>query len=89
MITDDGKDIAMAQQIYAVLYVVSLILTCAIYRQAGEVPNWIICLLPLSKRLHSIFVLRLFNDCWSVVAAQAAILAYQMGRDDLGTLMFR
>ncbi|KIM80719.1 glycosyltransferase family 58 protein [Piloderma croceum F 1598] len=88
MITDGGTNIALAQQIYAALYVFSLILTCAIYRQAGAVPNWIMCLLPLSKRLHSIFVLRLFNDCWSVVAAQAAILAYQMGWDDLGTLMF-
>jgi len=89
VITDAGTNIALAQQIYAALYVVSLILTCAIYRQAGAVPNWTICLLPLSKRLHSIFVLRLFNDCWSVVAVQAAILAYQTGWDDFGTLMLR
>lgn len=78
----------LAQQIFAVLYVLSLLLTCGLYRQAGEA-NWIICLLPLSKRLHSIFVLRLFNDCWSVVAVQAAIFMYQMGWDDLGTLLFR
>jgi alpha-1,3-mannosyltransferase len=87
-VTSHGTNIALAQQIFATLYMVSLVLTCAIY-QAGEAPNWIVCLLPLSKRLHSIFVLRLFNDCWSVVAVQASILAYQKGWDDLGTLLFR
>ena len=87
-VTRGGSNIALAQQIFAALYVISLTLTCSIYRQAGA-PNWIVCLLPLSKRLHSIFVLRLFNDCWSVVAVQGAILAYQTGWDDLGTLLFR
>jgi len=87
-VTSHGTNVALAQQIFAVLYVTSVTLTCAIYRQARVAPNWMICLLPLSKRLHSIFVLRLFNDCLSVVAVQAAILAYQTGWDDLGTLMF-
>lgn len=88
-ITNAGKDISLAQIIYGGLYIVSLTLTCAIYRYAGHVPNWIVLLLPLSKRLHSLYVLRLFNDCWSVVAIQGAILAYQRGLDDLGTLLFR
>lgn len=46
-------------------------------------------LLFLSKRLHSIFVLRLFNDCWSVVFSQAAILAIQVAADDIGVLFYR
>jgi len=86
-LTGAGQNIAIAQQIFAALYALSLLLTSGIYRQAGEV-NWILFLLPLSKRLHSIFVLRLFNDCWSVVAVQAAILTYQAGLDDLGTFLF-
>lgn len=88
-LTSAGANVALAQQMFAALYVVSLTLTCAIYRQTRGVPNWIVLLLPLSKRLHSIFVLRLFNDCWSVVAIQAAILAYQSGWDDLGTVLVR
>ncbi|TFK54964.1 mannosyltransferase [Heliocybe sulcata] len=87
-LTNGGKNVQLGQQIYALLYVLSLILTCAIYQQSRGVPNWLVILFPLSKRLHSIFVLRLFNDCWSVVAVQGAVLAYQKGMDDVGTLLF-
>ncbi|KAL0947030.1 hypothetical protein HGRIS_013173 [Hohenbuehelia grisea] len=87
-ITSCGKDVFFAQHLYAALYVLSLSLTCGIYGKAGTMPNWILFLLPLSKRLHSIFVLRLFNDAWAVVAMEAAILAYQTGMDDVGTLLF-
>lgn len=86
-LTDSGNNVPAAQQIYAGLYVLSLLLTCAVYRNAG-MPNWILLLLPLSKRLHSIFVLRLFNDCWSVVFVQAAILACQTGVDGTGVLLY-
>lgn len=87
-LTSNGANVRLAQHIYAALYILSLVLTCGIYSQAG-IPNWALFILPLSKRLHSIYVLRLFNDCWSVVAVQAAVFAYQLGRDDIGTLLFR
>lgn len=80
---------ALAQQLYGALYIALLAVTCAIYGQAGGVPNWIVLLLPLSKRLHSIFALRLFNDCWAVVAAQLAVLLYGRGTDDIANLVFR
>ncbi|KAK7014964.1 putative dolichyl-phosphate-mannose--glycolipid alpha-mannosyltransferase [Favolaschia claudopus] len=87
-LTDAGKNIQLAQQIYGVLYITCLTLTYTIYWLAGGVPNWIVLLLPLSKRLHSIYVLRLFNDCWAVMFVQAAVVAYQTGYDDIGTLLF-
>ncbi|KAF8911176.1 dolichyl-P-Man:Man(5)GlcNAc(2)-PP-dolichyl mannosyltransferase [Gymnopilus junonius] len=87
-VTDTGKSVRLAQYIYGVLYLTSLVLCCGIYRSAANVPNWIIALLPLSKRLHSIYVLRLFNDCWSVVAVQAAILAFQNDLYDTGIMLF-
>ncbi|KAL4067824.1 mannosyltransferase [Scleroderma citrinum] len=86
-LTDAGRNITAAQRIFGCLYLVSLVLTCAIYRKAG-VSNWILLFLPLSKRLHSIFVLRLFNDCWGVVFAQVAILAFQGALDDIGILFY-
>jgi len=87
-ITDAGRNIAMAQQLYGFLYVLSVLLVCAIYKKA-RAPNWTLLLLPLSKRMHSLFVLRLFNDCWSVVLLQAAILAFQTAWDDVAMLLFR
>lgn len=87
-VTDSGKNIRLAQHIYALLYAATVVLTCSIYRKARNIPNWVLLLLPLSKRLHSIFVLRLFNDCWAVFVMQAAILAFQNGLDDTGCLLF-
>ncbi|KAF9477348.1 glycosyltransferase family 58 protein [Pholiota conissans] len=87
-ITDAGANIRLAQTLYGLLYLTTLALSCGIYYSAGHVPNWIVLLLPLSKRLHSIFVLRLFNDCWCVAAVQAAILAFQNGFYDTGMLLF-
>ena len=88
-ITNAGSNIPLAQHIYALLYLATFIISCSIYRSVGNIPNWVILLLPLSKRLHSIFVLRLFNDCWSVLAVQAAILAFQHNYYDTGILLFR
>lgn len=42
-----------------------------------QAPPYIFPLLVLSKRLHSIFVLRLFNDCFAVLALFIAIYFYQ------------
>ncbi|GBE82042.1 mannosyltransferase [Sparassis latifolia] len=86
-ITDSGKNLVAPQEVYSLLYIALLAITCIIYRQAGDVPNWILLLLPLSKRLHSIFVLRLFNDCWNVFFAHAAILAFGYGWDIPGILL--
>ena len=87
LLTNSGTDLNTAQQIYAALYLALLALTVGIYARAGGVPNWVLLLLPLSKRLHSIFVLRLFNDCWMVVFAHAAVLAYAHAFDLLGTVL--
>ncbi|KAI0709420.1 glycosyltransferase family 58 protein [Earliella scabrosa] len=86
-LTDSGKSLWKGQQVYGALYLATLALTAAIYKQAGGVPNWVLLLLPLSKRLHSIYVLRLFNDCWAVFAAQAAILAFAHSWDAVGILL--
>ncbi|TFK72157.1 dolichyl-P-Man:Man(5)GlcNAc(2)-PP-dolichyl mannosyltransferase [Pluteus cervinus] len=86
-ITDAGQNLWLAQQIYAALYLTTLFLSCVIYRRAGA-PNWLLVFLPLSKRLHSIFVLRLFNDCWTLVPMQLAVLAFQGGLDHFGILLY-
>ncbi|MCJ1465030.1 dolichyl-P-Man:Man(5)GlcNAc(2)-PP-dolichol alpha-1,3-mannosyltransferase [Pseudocyphellaria aurata] len=75
-VTDGGNDILVAQIIFAGLYLGVLSLVMACYRMA-QVPAYIFPLLILSKRLHSIFLLRLFNDCFAVGALFLAVYAYQ------------
>ncbi|KAF8522184.1 mannosyltransferase [Hysterangium stoloniferum] len=88
LISSGGNSLRLLQNIYGGLYLVSLFLTCSLYRTAGNLPNYVLLLLPLSKRLHSIFMLRLFNDCWSLVVVQGAIMAYATGWDDIASVLF-
>ncbi|XP_060260994.1 dol-P-Man:Man(5)GlcNAc(2)-PP-Dol alpha-1,3-mannosyltransferase isoform X2 [Ovis aries] len=61
--TDRGTDIRMAQHIFAVLYLATLLLVFLIYHQTCKVPPFVFFFMCCaSYRVHSIFVLRLFND---------------------------
>ncbi|KAL4904871.1 hypothetical protein BDW74DRAFT_23034 [Aspergillus multicolor] len=60
-VTDEGRDIAFGQIIFAFLYLITLTIVMACYRRVGA-PPYLFPLLVLSKRLHSVYMLRLFND---------------------------
>lgn len=45
-------------------------------------------LLVMSKRLHSIFMLRCFNDCFAVLGLWAALFCYQRNQWHLGTFFY-
>jgi len=75
-VTDHGNDIMRAQIIFAVLYLVTLSLVIACYRRVNA-PPWLLIPLVLSKRLHSIFLLRLFNDAWAALAFWATVYLLQ------------
>ena len=61
VLTTHGSRLLPAQVAYAALYICTLILVAQLYRFAS-VPPIVLPFLGLSKRLHSIYVLRLFND---------------------------
>ncbi|KAI9870310.1 MAG: dolichyl-P-Man:Man(5)GlcNAc(2)-PP-dolichol alpha-1,3-mannosyltransferase [Pleopsidium flavum] len=86
-ITDQGRDILLAQVLFAGLYLGVLGVVMACYRVA-EAPPYIFPLLVLSKRLHSIFLLRLFNDCFAVGALFVAIYAYQHRMWTVGSVVY-
>ncbi|KAJ5049425.1 dolichyl-P-Man:Man(5)GlcNAc(2)-PP-dolichol alpha-1,3-mannosyltransferase [Penicillium rubens] len=71
-LTNEGRDILLGQALFAVLYLATLAVVVACYRQTGA-PPYLFPLLALSKRLHSIFVLRMFNDGVATFAMWLAI----------------
>ncbi|KAL4434015.1 hypothetical protein ABPG75_000456 [Micractinium tetrahymenae] len=75
-----GGAIVPAQYIFAGLYVATQAVAMALHIRAAVLPPWALGLLCASRRLHSIYVLRLFNDCWATLAAYAATLALQSRR---------
>ena len=75
-LTDEGRDILFGQILFAVFYLATLAVVVACYRHSGA-PPYLFPLLVLSKRLHSVFVLRLFNDGLAASAMWIAILLFQ------------
>ena len=75
-LTEHGTNIFQAQCIFAALYLVTVAIVLACYRRVGA-PPWLLVTLVLSKRLHSIFLLRLFNDAWAALTFWAAIYLFQ------------
>lgn len=69
--------IPVLQYIFAGLYLATQGVVMALYARARSLPPWSLALLCASRRLHSIFLLRLFNDCWAMLAAYVATLALQ------------
>ncbi|BDA45052.1 Dol-P-Man:Man(5)GlcNAc(2)-PP-Dol alpha-1,3-mannosyltransferase [Coccomyxa sp. Obi] len=67
-----GGDIRTAQYVFAVLYIATQAVVLWLYIKAKVIPPWALTLLALSKRLHSIFMLRLFNDCVAMLLAYVA-----------------
>ncbi|KAK3113453.1 dolichyl-P-Man:Man(5)GlcNAc(2)-PP-dolichol alpha-1,3-mannosyltransferase [Teratosphaeriaceae sp. CCFEE 6253] len=86
-LTDEGQDIQQAQYVFIALYLSTLVLVMQCYRQAKVLP-YIFPLLILSKRLHSIFMLRLFNDCFAVFFLFLAIFCFQRRLWTVGSLAY-
>ncbi|OAE26464.1 hypothetical protein AXG93_815s1260 [Marchantia polymorpha subsp. ruderalis] len=77
-----------AQILFGLLYVINLGLVLWIYTRTEVVPLWGLTLLMLSKRIHSIFVLRLFNDCIATTLTHASLILFLKHRWHLGLTVF-
>ena len=75
---DDANDVRVAQYVFLVVYVAHLCVTLATYRNArGVVPPYALITLSISKRIHYIFVLRMFNDGVASLFAHVTVFAAQ------------
>lgn len=88
-LTDDGRNILAAQYIFAVLYLITQAVVLSIYGLQARLrlPWWLVGTLALSKRVHSIFMLRMFNDCIAVLFGYCALRLFLA--TSLGTSRFR
>lgn len=83
-----GGDIFTAQILFWAIYLLTLATVSAVYIRASVVPPWAFSLLILSKRVHSIYMLRLFNDCFAMLFSYASILAFQRCHWIFGLVLF-
>lgn len=75
-LTSQGQDIALGQIIFAGIYIATLVVVMSCYIKAGA-PPYLLPLLVLSKRLHSVYMLRLFNDGIATLAMWLSIFFFQ------------
>ncbi|KAK3160480.1 hypothetical protein QOZ80_1BG0060040 [Eleusine coracana subsp. coracana] len=83
-----GGQVFPAQILFGVLYIINLSLVLLLYVKTEVLPWWALGLLCLSKRVHSIFVLRLFNDCFAMTLLHAAIVLIVYHKWYLGLIVF-
>ncbi|KAL2540507.1 Dol-P-Man:Man(5)GlcNAc(2)-PP-Dol alpha-1 [Abeliophyllum distichum] len=83
-----GGQVYPAQILFGFLYIVNLGMVLFIYLKTDVLPWWALSLLSLSKRVHSIFLLRLFNDCFATTLFHAALISFLYQKWHLGLLIF-
>jgi alpha-1,3-mannosyltransferase len=86
--TNEGKDIFMAQCVFLVLYIMNLAVVLGLYSKSGKIPAFLCLFLTLSKRIHSIFILRMFNDCVAAFLGYCAVLLYCYRQWRVGSLVY-
>jgi len=86
--TDDGADIRLAQWVFTLLYLATSATTLYIYKKSEMCPPWVAALLVLSRRVHSIFMLRLFNDGVAMLLLYLSMALYMNGRKLMSCVFF-
>ncbi|KAK9458637.1 ALG3 protein-domain-containing protein [Lipomyces oligophaga] len=86
-ITNEGQNIFRAQLIFLGLYMATLALVFKSYIKA-KTPLYSFPLVILSKRLHSIYMLRMFNDTVAIFVSYLAIYVWQNQYWMLGSIVY-
>ncbi|RUS70408.1 hypothetical protein EGW08_021836, partial [Elysia chlorotica] len=88
-VTSLGSNLRLAQYIFMGIYLLNLVIVFDIYRFAKRVPPYVFFFMcALSYRIHSIYVLRLFNDPVAMLFLYGAVNLFLRGRWSWGCLMY-
>ncbi|XP_051174348.1 lethal(2)neighbour of Tid protein [Leptopilina boulardi] len=88
-ITSNGENIKLAQYLFAILYIIQLSLVFRIYARTKKIPPYALILICCtSYRIHSIFVLRLFNDSIAVILLFASLNAFLDNKWYIGSVLY-
>jgi len=87
-LTDKGAAILTGQYIFLGLYTAFMAVVFKIYTNTKLCPPWVMVLLCASRRIHSIFVLRLFNDCFALFFLYISVYLFIKNRWSLGCFFF-
>ncbi|XP_043210039.1 lethal(2)neighbour of Tid protein-like [Amphibalanus amphitrite] len=88
-ITSGGANMRLAQYIFMAIYLANWALVSRLYVRSKKVPPYVLAVMSLtSYRVHSIYVLRLFNDPVAMLLLYASINCFMDARWSLGSLLF-
>lgn len=88
-ITSYGENLRVAQYIFLVIYLLQLMLVLRIYCKTGKVPPYVLVISILtSYRIHSIYVLRLFNDPIAVLLLYVSLNFFLSSKWTMGSIFF-
>jgi len=88
-LTGMGRNIRLAQYIFAGLYLLMLVLVFYIYAKVKNVPPYVMFFICCaSYRIHSIFILRLFNDPLAMIFLYASIIFFMKNKWSVGCALF-
>eukprot|EP00051_Salpingoeca_urceolata_P030077 m.491972 g.491972 ORF g.491972 m.491972 type:complete len:411 (-) comp31115_c0_seq1:169-1401(-) len=87
-VTEQGANVLRAQGIFICLYLLTTAIVIRIYQKTKMPPYTLLLLSCFSYRIHSIFVLRLFNDPVAMLFLYVAILFFLNRSWTLGSLTF-
>uniref|UniRef100_A0A182NJW7 dolichyl-P-Man:Man5GlcNAc2-PP-dolichol alpha-1,3-mannosyltransferase n=1 Tax=Anopheles dirus TaxID=7168 RepID=A0A182NJW7_9DIPT len=87
-LTSHGTNIRLAQYVFIAIYLAQLMLVLRLYCKSRKIPPYVMAItIFTSYRIHSIYVLRLFNDPIAILFLYAALNAFIDGRWTLGSVM--
>ncbi|KAJ8956387.1 hypothetical protein NQ318_015125 [Aromia moschata] len=88
-LTNNGRNIYVAQYMFLVLYLIQTLLVYRIFIKTLKLPPYALILVTLtSYRIHSIYVLRLFNDPIAVLLFYVSLNLFISDKWRLGSLFY-